>query len=287
MKTQILKISYAIIFIVALLSLASALTIKSVSSNPEEISPGSNAKVTIEIENNVGEDLENIAVILDLSQVPFAPYKSSAEKIIEEINEGDTEKVSLELIALSEAKAGIYKIPVSINYNLDDAKVVKTNFIALTINAEPEIELSSEDTIIKGENNEINIQITNRGLAEIKFLGIEVGPTAGIKIIGQNKAYIGEVDSDDFDSAKFNVFIYKNSKSTINLPVNLTYKDATNKIKTETQVLKINAYSRSEAEELGLVKKDGKSFYIIFLLVIVIAFVIYRKLKKRRKRKEA
>jgi len=119
----------ALILVAQLILLSSsvhALTIKNVFSSPNEVAPGETVKIRLTIENELGEDLENVVVSLNLKDRPFAPYKSSTEKTIEEIDDGKDEDVSFELIALSNEEAGVYKIPVIIEYKLDEDEKATT-----------------------------------------------------------------------------------------------------------------------------------------------------------------
>ena len=84
----------AILVINLIVGLASALTISSVESMPGEINPGEKVTLSLTIENNLDQDVENVVVSLDLKDVPFAPYHSSNEvsfeKIKEELRSGAT-----------------------------------------------------------------------------------------------------------------------------------------------------------------------------------------------------
>lgn len=286
MKTQTTKQIFALLFVVLLISLTSALTIKSVSSTPQDIAPGENADIKITIENNLGEDLENVMVSLDLSQAPFAPYQSSTDKIINEIDDDDEESVNFKVIAMSDADAGIYKIPVVISYFFNDTIIPKTSFISLTINAEPELEISYAGDLIRGQNNKINIKITNTGLTGIKFLEVELKDSTNTKVLGSKKVYIGDIESDDFDSIDFNLFIDNTASSSTTLPIKLSYRDATNNIKTESINLQIKTYNLKEAQALGLIKKNNTMIYLGLAVVLVVLWVVYRKLKKRKKKKD-
>ncbi len=287
-KTQT-TIFIGILLAMLILPAVTALTIKNVYSTPNEVAPGKTVKITLTIENEVGEDLENIVVGLDLSEVSeFAPYKSSTEKTIEEIDDEDTEDVKFELVALSNAKAGVYKIPVLISYILDENKtpIEKTSYISLTINAKPELQLDYEGELIKGKRNEINIKITNTGLTEVKFLGIEVKDVNGIRILSSKKVYLGDIESDDFDGATFDIFIESEAKNLINFPVQLNYRDATNKLYTEFVEIRLKTYTKKEAIELGLIKKSNAGLYAGIIIAIVIIWFVYRKIKKRKKNKK-
>src|SRR3989344_2388545 len=90
--------------------------VSSFNLNPQSVLPGSEVNIDITIENVGEEDIEDVIVTLDLSEVPFVPAGSSNEKIIDEINDGDEERVTFQVKALSDAQPSTYKIPVVISY---------------------------------------------------------------------------------------------------------------------------------------------------------------------------
>src|SRR3989338_3974305 len=116
MKTRTKTISAFIFILLIGISLASALTINSVSTSPDEVAPGEISKIRIEIVNNGDETVTDVSVSLDLSIVPFAPFDSSSEFSIDEIKKDRTKQADFEISALNDAKSGNYKIPVKISY---------------------------------------------------------------------------------------------------------------------------------------------------------------------------
>ncbi len=291
MKTQNkkLKIALGLIFLVSLISfilpLANAMTISDFSSSPSELIPGGKASFDIDIENNLGDDFDNVVVMLDLTQTPFAPYQSGSTQIIESINDGDIETATFELVALADAKSGIYKIPVIISYQLENKTISVPGFISLTINSKPEFQLGSDNSIIKGQNNKISIRITNIGLTGSKFLNVKIGSISNAKILGNSEVYIGNIDSDDFDSVDLDIFVNENAGSIVNIPVSLSYRDSTNKEYSETINLALKSYTNKEAVSLGIIKQNFSLYYVIVFVVLIVLYLIYRKIKKRNKKK--
>jgi hypothetical protein len=165
-----------IIFLVCVLfslNFISGVSITDVSSSPQEVAPGEIVNIIIEIENIFDDDVYNLNVKLDLSgDVPFAPYQSSSEKFLDELEDGDEENFKFRLIVLPETSSGIYKIPVEISYEDEDKNVsLKSELISVMVNSEPELKISFEDSIlIKGKENIFLIKIVNSGLADVKFV---------------------------------------------------------------------------------------------------------------------
>lgn len=284
-KTKNITI-FGMIFLVLALNFVSAITVKDVSSNPSEVIPGQVADITIEIENILSDDVTDLRVKFDLSESPFAPYKSSSERFLDELDEGDEEDFEFQLIALPDTASGIYKIPIQITYSdINGTNITKNEMISLIVNSEPELKLSLEDTtIIKGKENQVSLRIINSGLADVKFLYINVENFDGVSILSENEQYIGDISSDDFDSVDYRIYISAKSSNTINLPVTIKYRDATNKEFTETKTVSMGVYSLKEAQDLGLVKKPSYTIYLISAFAIVV-FFIYR-IRKRMKRKK-
>ncbi len=288
---KILKTSLAILMLglmlfstvsLALINSVSALTIDSVSV-ADEIKPGKTTRVSIGLENEADEDVTDVSVALDLSNVPFAPYDSSSEYSIDEIEEDDTEHAQFEIIALNNAQAGIYKIPVIINYVQEDVDRVKNSLISILVESQPEIDASVEDSLLlKGRDNEFFVTITNKGLSDAKFVEVMIGE-GQYDILSGKKQYIGDIDSDDFDSVKVNAYFDKKVGNSVNLPVQVVYRDDLNNMYTDNFNVNLELYTEDRAVELGLMEKSVSGSYIVGIVLIIILYIVYRRLKKRLK----
>lgn len=283
------KIIAAIILAICLFSIigfASALTISSVSTSPNKVEPGKNIEVFINVENEADDKITDISIALRLDNVPFAPSDSSSEISFDEIKSDKSKEAEFELIALNDAKSGIYKIPVEIKYTEDTQLKVRNALIGITISSEPILGASIEDNLLlKGQENELTIKIVNKGLSDIKFLEVETESSTYYSTLSSKNIYIGDIDSDDFDTARFRIYFRETVPSRINFPVTLVYKNTLNKEYTETFNLDLNVYSREKAIELGLLKQSYTLYYIIGIVVLIIIYIIYRKIKKSRKLK--
>ncbi len=284
MEKKILIIILGILFLMNLINLNSALIIDTVSMTPKEIAPGESAIINIEIENNGEEDIKNIGVSLNLEGIPFAPYNSATDYNIEKIKNDDKEYARFEIIALNNAKSGIYKIPVEITYIQDDLQIVKNSLISIIVNSEPIISVVIEDNLLlKNKEGEILIKVTNKGLSDTRFLEIEIADSIYYKILGPKTSYIGDIDSNDFDSAKFKIYFKQNIPDQIDFPVTIHYKDGINNDYVKNFYVPLDIYSREKAIELGLIKKSMVGLYSIILIALVILYIIYKKVKNRKR----
>ena len=99
MKIAKSTIILGVMFLIGL-NFISAVSITDVSTLPEEIAPGKVVSIVIEVENIFEDDVYNLNVKLDLSgDAPFAPYQSSSEKFLDELNDGEEEDFKFKLIA--------------------------------------------------------------------------------------------------------------------------------------------------------------------------------------------
>lgn len=285
-----LLISFGILifFSMAFMAFASALTITSVETTPEVIAPGEASTIKIGVENEGNDNVEDVSVSLDLtdSALPFAPYGSSSEISFDEIREGREEYAEFEIIALSNAESGIYKIPLEISYKIKGETEINTkkSLIGISVSSKPIVDIGIEDgLLLKGQESKFSIKVTNKGLSNVKFLEIELQGGLYYTILSQKNVYIGDINSDDFDTAEFNVFFKENAPSSTNLPVIVRYKDGLNNEYEENFNLQATTYTTKQATELGLIAKSNTTTYIAAGIVIVVIYFIYRKIKKRRK----
>lgn len=275
------------------LNFVAAISITDVSSSPKEVAPGEIINVLIEIENIFDYDITNLNVKLDLlgTDVPFAPYQSSSEKFLEELEEGDKEDFKFKLITLPETSTGIYKIPVEISYNYENGSNIlsneKSELISVTVNSEPELKVSLDDSVvlIRGKEELVTLKIINSGLSDVKFLYVTINDATGLKFLNEREQYIGDVDSDDFDNVEYDVIVSENAPNSITLRVDLTYRDYTNKEFSETANLVLKTYSFKEAVKLGLAKKP-KIFVPVIITLVIIGYIVYRIIRKKKLKKK-
>jgi len=290
MKTS-LKILIGLVllalYLLSLISMASALVIDSVIMDSKGISPGETADIEIGLKNNGDEDVSDVSVYLDLKDIPFAPFDSSSEFGISEIREDKTKYAKFEIIALSNTKSQTYKIPVEIVYTEEEVVKTKNSLISINVNSEPVIGvLGEDDLLIKGRESEVVIKIINKGLSDIRFLEVEVGSSSYFNLLSQKNVYVGDLDSDDFDSVDFNVFFKNSVAENFNFPVVLKYQDSFNNKYEKSFDVQLKVYSKNKAVELGLIEKSNTGYYVWGVIVLIVSFFVYRWWRKRKRMKK-
>lgn len=283
MRLIYFEIVSAVIFF-SILSLSSALIVDSVIMDSKSLVPGESRDIEIGLKNNGDNDIEDVSVSIDLSEIPIAPFDSSSEFEIGKINEGKTKYAQFKIYATTDAKSQVYKIPLKITYIEDDVVKSKESLISVSVNSIPEIETNLEENLLlKGEKNDISIKIINKGLSDIKFLEVELDKSPKFDIISTDKVYVGDINSDDFDNIKFTVFLKQNIPDSFELPVKLKYKDSLNNPFEKNVTLKIKVYSREKAVELGLIKKNYYFQIVLVIISLILIFILYRTWKKKKR----
>ena len=276
------KIIFTILLILSI-SLTEALVIDSVVVS-DEINPGKTSKIIISLKSH--EDIEDVSVILNLENLPFAPFNSTSEYTINEIREDKTKSAEFEVIALNDASSGIYKIPITIIYfeseDKNKEKKTKNSLISIVVRLKPIIDVNIEnDLLLKGKKNEVLVRVTNKGLSNSKFLELEIIESNYFDLLSQKKYYIGNIDGDDFDSIKINVFFKERIPDSINLPITVFYKDNLNNEYKENFNIPLKVYTENKAVELGLLKKSRIFSYVTGIILVIILYIIYRRLKAK------
>jgi len=274
-------------YIISIQPFDAILLLDKVVSNPEVIRPGEKATIDITFKNVAEILLKKIRVKVKFGTAPLAPIGSTNEKVIAKIDKNEESKVRFDFIAEPGARSGIYKLPVEFIYFDNLGNIYNRNStIGLIIGSEPDlsITLDESDVYQVKKSGDVVVKIVNKGLTDIKFMNIRLMPSDNYIILSNEEVYIGNIDSDDYETADFDLFIEKGKKDNVVLPILIEYKDAINNDFRETIELTLPLYSSSEAKKFGLKKGNGLIGYIILILVVVGGLFAYRKWGKRKKK---
>lgn len=281
MKKQKIIFIEVIAFFICI-SFANALTITDVSYS--DFSPGEEKLITIKIENNLGEDVTDVYIGLVFTGKPFIPVGSS-EDSADEILDDDNENFKFKIKASNDIKPGDYEIPYKLNYK-DESGIVKqaTGSIGVSVSGNPELDfvLLKENPVV-GQKGKITLKIINSGFGDAKFVSVKLIP-AGFTLLSEDQIYIGSINSDDFETAVFEV-IFKQESTIVSAVVD--YTDFDNKKITKNVNLPLDVYSKERAIELGIIKKSNTLFYLILLIIFGVVWWVYRIFKKRARLRKA
>lgn len=261
------------------------LDIVQINSDPEEIPPGGLAKIDILVKNLADSLLKDIKFKLELegSSLPFAPYQSSSERRISQLQTDYQKSLSFQIIADPEAAPGLYKVPLNITYNDETGTAYAIDDVmAVVVGEVPKIRtyIKKSSVLQSGEGGKITLEIANAGSSDIKFLELFLLPSEDYQLLSTSDYfYLGDVDSDDTESEEIEVFVNKKVKE-LNFPVKLKYYDANNKPFQQQFDLVTNVYSTWQLKKFGLLERSKVGIYLLFLVIIVIGIFLYRSYKK-------
>ncbi|MBS3123157.1 COG1361 S-layer family protein [Candidatus Woesearchaeota archaeon] len=273
-------------FLVDIRTRDALLEITSINYVPEQIAPGQTGEVKISIKNLADSAIKDIKFDLDFSRstIPLAPYQSTSQRQIPILESNHQLPFSFKMIADPTATPGLYKVPLNISFTDEQgSSYLIDDVLAITIGEAPKVRpyIKKSDVFQNGKSGKITLEIANAGTSKIKFLELSILPSDEFQLVTtSNYFYIGDVDSDDTDSEEISIYIDSNEK-VLNIPLQLKYYDANNKIYEENFNLPLQLYSTSKLKKLGLIESNGSLFYIIILIVlIVVAFLLYKKQPK-------
>jgi hypothetical protein len=190
--------------------------------------------------------------------------------------------LTFDIIALQDATTKTYKIPLTVTYRDDlGTNYSKSTIIALTVEPkEPELFVTHEQTTyIRNEmKNSVTISIVNKGAAAVKFLTAELGSGEGYQILTPKQIYIGGINSDDSETAEYDLFI-NNSLPQIQLPISITFSDAEGNNYSMQQKVEVKVFSKESAIQFGIDKVMNTDPLITGLIAVILLYVLYRAIK--------
>ncbi len=279
-KKILAGITTLILTTLIIINIVSAITLNSVTA--PTLAPGEEGEITIELENNFDEDATDISLQLALNGLPFISIGSS-EDSISELETNDEEEIKFKIKASNDIKPGDYEIPYNLQYTIDKEIKKRIGSIGIKVNASPELTFTvSTEKPILNMQDKISLKIINKGLADAKFVSVKI-LTQGFTLLSENEVYIGTINSDDFETADFDI-IYSSKKPVFSAI--LEYTNFNNEKLTKIINLPINVYTQEKAFELGLINKNNTPFYIGIVIAIVLIFILYRAIRKNIRRKK-
>ncbi len=281
------------------------LGIISVSTVPSVVTPGDTFNLNIQVKNLADSVLNDVSIKMDmllstitagaatsttksevLDSLPFAPVKSATEQRIRNIQPGQVVTFTYSLIAYPDAEAKVYKVPVEVAYydGLGN-KYSKDDVVGLIVESKPDLSALLEQTDItsSGQKGTVTVKIVNKGLTNVKFMDVKVVPTDQFELLSPSEVYIGNIDSDDYETADYDIYVKPGVTGDVAIPVTYQYMDANNNRYTDTANLTLKLYTQEEAEAIGVQKSNTTFIVIAIVVILVIGFLIIRAVRKRRR----
>jgi len=251
-----------------------ALVVENVRVTPETIIPGETGTITVTVRNGARLTITDGYLHLALNGLDIIPYGTTDQQPIAGIAGGTSRELRFGIIPGPNLEPGIYQVPLIANFT--DAQgtrrlIVQT--IGLRIGAVPLVSVSLDDVVAGTDagTSDLNVRVTNKGLGEIKFVTLTMGEQEGYSISsGGVERYVGNIDSDDYKTARVPVSI---TQDEVSIPVTISYADAFNQ-RHEQQVTLV-----ARAPNV----KSGISTTLIVVIVLVVVLGAWLFLRRRGK----
>ena len=270
--------------LIDVLSNTKDLSIISVRTLPREIVPGSEINAVVTLKNMVNVLMKEIEVDLDLSgDVPFTPIGSTTKKTLNSLNSGEEHDFIFDISVDADAESKVHKIPLIIKYSDEFSKNYTIDTITgFKVATRPKLDYSidSSEVYSSGKNGNVVIKVVNSGLADVKFLNVELLKTEDYEIISVPNVYLGNLESDDYETAEFK--IYANSRKEVPLKLKVNYKDAFNEDYETEEKLMLPLYSSSELIKYGLSGNGGVSTSISYLILVIFVYTFIVEWRKEK-----
>jgi len=205
----------------------------------------------------------------------------------DDLSKKERKEVEFKLVADPDIEEGIHKIQMMAAYSDKlGNNYSQTSIISLIVGDEPELAVGVENSEIKekGASGEVTIKFVNKGVSDIKFLYVKIEESDDYELLSSDDSYIGNIDSDDFETADFRLFVESTDKKQVLLPIILEYKDTNNNDYKDSIELALNLYTAAEAKKLGLKNENGFVGILIVIIIVAIGLWYYRKQRKNKKK---
>ena len=255
------------------------------SIEPESIIPGKKTKVKFTFANPTDSVIKEITIKPNFDNTPFTPINSIAERRIPVLKGSEEATLIYELIADPSYETKPYKIPITISYNDFNGRLInKSDIIGLLIKPDISYIIDVEETEVysRGDVGSVVLSISNIGFSDMKFVSLELEDSEYYQVIEHPRIYLGNLDSDDFETAEFKIKVKKSGKIPLKLKV--SYKDIYNNEQNEGEIVDLPIYSAGEAVSYGLITPKSSFANLVFYILIIM--FIYSWWKEWRAQKD-
>ncbi len=252
-----------------------------INTSPSLIYPDQDFSLQITIEN-IGKDTAK-GVRLELIVPEY--FTGENEEFLGSLERDKRATAIFNLKTSKDIKSGLYNFTLIVRYRYDERFIEeKKNFeIYVTEKEKPKLEISSVDIspekgekLFPGSSFTLSVQFENIGKQKAKSIkAVLKYPKA---FSGEKVSFLGSLEPDDTATAIYDLEVDNSATSgSYTFRVILTYYDEVG-----------NLYRDEKEFSIYVGSKKGESSYSIPLLiaVLLLIYLIYRKVKKRREIEE-
>lgn len=164
--------------------------------------------------------------------------------------------------------------PLEVVYSYGGAELLKTfNISVEDTNADFEIYVKNYDYA----TSEITFEILNIEDVDVKALSIEIPKQENIQIKGANKKVVGDLDSNEYTTS-----VFESIPKDGEMQIKIIYTDSIN---VRRELIKNVTFDSSYFKDSNGNKKSS-SYWIYIVVAIVVAWFVWRRIKKHQMKKK-
>ena len=278
-ENYILIGSMLLLGLVLLATAVSALSVEIVDS--PTLTPGQEGTLRVNVDNTLNTDIEDVSLVLNFQGMPLSPI-SSSEASVDEIENDDDEDFTFLIRASPTATPGDYQIPYSLTYKNSTRAQSGTLGIRITGSVELQTIVTADKPVLN-EKGKLTLKIINKGFADARYVSLTLTPE-GYGLYSDKTIYIGDISANDFETASFDVIF---TKQRPKIEAVLEYRDFDNNLKQQAISEPITVYTREQAIERGIIKKNNTPLYVGIAIALIIIWLIVRALRKRARKRRS
>ena len=254
--------------------------LKNISYNFDSFKPGSEGKIILDFENFGSK------IFYSLNSKVSSEVLSFKNDVVEKSYLKPKEEAVFEhdVFIKPDVKPGVYPVNIVLSF-VDENGVLKTKSYNSNIKdfEKPDYFLSVEDSSskVKGKGKLV-VSISNRGSETLKYTLLTLEKSEDYDILSPNNVYVGNLESDDFETAEYNVY-FKNP-GVIPLKVKVSFKDSFGNVYEDSEILNYNVYDFKTAEKYGFASKNNSIYFVLILLLFVLLFFYFKSKNKKLKK---
>jgi len=258
----------------------SLVVVSDFNTKPARVKPGDEVEINMTIKNEGLTSIRTVDLTLDTTALDFfSALGMGTTKRIDFLEPKESKEIGFKIMINSNAEIKIYNIPLEIKYKDDKNREYEVSSkMGLKMNAEPDLTMfvDSSEIFKQKETGKVRAKIVNKVPVDVKYITLKIIKTPDYDILSpSNVIYIGNLDSDDFDSGEF---IIEPLKKDPVLKFILEFKDTYNKDYVQEYALPLRIVPDLE--------KKGSKLPLFILFVLIIGGIYWYIRKKRKKAKK-
>lgn len=242
------------------------------------LQPGKMVTVSFDLVNEGLGTAKDITVSV-AQDSNFVTSGSSGEFFISTLGKSQSQHIVFNLAVSPDASIGTVTIPIILSYS-DDTRSTSYNKtqeigVQITGNYNFIATVDSQDVIASGTSGYVTIKLANGGNQEAFHLLINVLNSDNFSA-SPTTIYVGNLNSDDYDSEKILVDVGSVELGYYPLNINVSYEDSFGNSYNALYPVSVLVSTKAEYT-LANPPQTPIGLFVIAIIIIVVVFIAYRK----------